>query len=83
MSIIRTEHLHEFVARLDTSLPAPAPIVGMHAINLERFSEDGTTISERLLPAVPVDFAGLAGLMSNENLQACIDAFTAELESRA
>jgi hypothetical protein len=82
MAIVRTVHLYEFLARVDTSQPAPAPIVGMHVTNIERFSEDGNVLSERPLPAQPVDFAALAALMSDENLASAVAAFQAEIASR-
>jgi hypothetical protein len=83
MAIVRTVHLYEFLARVDTSQPSPAPIVGMHVTNIERFSEDGNVLSERPLPAQAVDFAALAALMSDANLTTAIAAFQAELDSRS
>ena len=82
MAIVRTTHLYEFLARVDTTQPAPAPIVGMHVTNIERFTEDGNVIAERPLPAQAVDFAALAALMSSDNLTAAIAAFQSELDGR-
>lgn len=74
MAILRTTHLYEFLARVSTAPENGGRLVGMHVTHLERFSEGAEVLSERLMPAQPIDFAGLVALMHPDDIAALIAA---------
>jgi hypothetical protein len=84
MSIERTTHLYEFLARVETDpLALYGRVVGMHVSEIERFSEDGQVLYERILSAASIDYTNLAVLMHNDDLAALKAAVDAEIAARA
>ena len=86
MTISRTTHFYEFLARLRNSTTeegGQASVLGMHLVQIERISDGATVLSERPLAPAAVDFAALAAAMTDVNLAAAAAAFAAEIEARA
>ena len=86
MAITRTTHFYQFMARLrDATLEegGEAMILGMQLVQTERFTEEASVLTERVLPPVNVDFSALAEAMSDVNLAAAQAAFAAEITARA
>lgn len=83
MALTKTEHLYEFMARVGTGEVNTGRVVGMQVTYLDRVLDGAVTVIERTGRTAPVDYAGLAALMHDDDLAALKIAVDAEIASRA
>lgn len=85
MALTQFDHFYEMLARLETDAdPTKGRVVGMHVAKERRITDDetDTVVATSLLPAEPLDFVGLAALMTDDQLAALKAAVDAEIAGR-
>jgi hypothetical protein len=83
MAIVRTVHFYEALFRLAPAGEDTAEVLGVQVSSLERFTEDDVVLFERVLPAAPADFAGVAAVLADDDLAALKAAVDNEVAGRA
>jgi len=81
MAIQQHTYLYELLVRFNTA-EAIGAVQGIHAISLERYTDDTVVISEKPLVPQDITMAQLAKALTDADLTALLDACITESNSR-